>query len=181
MPGNARESNLFSQNQQAVSALLSYIAQSKSKRVVAPLCAHGKRIGRHTVAPAKTIGRKKKTIGRKMWLRHNVRADSYISKRRWRLDDAGRRGQAACSMIERSLQKPLLIAKYGMRATSARPGAGSLRLKTASALHFRKELRQLVKLVSPLRIPSNAAGISVVVRTHSTPQTENRFCVALSQ
>jgi hypothetical protein len=61
MQGNARESNLFSQNQQAVSAILSYIAHSKSKPVVAPLCAHGKRFGRHTVAPAKTIGRKKKT------------------------------------------------------------------------------------------------------------------------
>ena len=35
MQGNALESNLSSQNQQAVSAILSYIAQSKSKRVVA--------------------------------------------------------------------------------------------------------------------------------------------------
>src|ERR1700683_5464844 len=105
-----------------------------------------------------------------MWLRHNVRADSYIfEKRGWRLDDAGRWGRAARSMIEWSLQKPLLIAKYGGSAPSARPGTGSLRLKTASALHFRNELRQLVKLVSPLRIPINAAGISVVVRTHPTP------------
>ncbi len=37
------------------------------------------------------------------------------------------------------LQKPLLTAKYGMSATSARPGRGSVLLNTASVLQFTNE------------------------------------------
>lgn len=47
----------------------------------------------------------------------------------------------AVALTPKSFQKPRLIAKYGMSATSASPGAGSLKLKTASVLQSLREWR----------------------------------------
>src|SRR4029077_3761287 len=76
-----------------------------------------------------------------------------------RQDEAGERWD------EHGFQNPRLTARYGSNATSASPGFGSSRLKTASTCALRSVRRYSRSVKSPARICTQPVGRSVSRRT----------------